>query len=153
MRIVLNTSPELDIRLTEVARSTGKSINQMLIDDAEDKYLQRISADTACLNSLIADAIEYTEKNPVGTCFTVSDLKSINNTALQDKVVGKRSVQRASVTRRLIRAVKDGAVPNVCCLVDNNGNAVKLNRNSTFIIVEPATYNSIMSDKIITDED
>lgn len=153
MRIVLNTSPELDIRLTEVARSTGKSINQMLIDDAEDKYLQRISTDTACLNSLIADAIEYTEKNPVGTRFTVSDLKSINNTALQDKVVGKRSVQRASVTRRLIRAVKDGAVPNVCCLVDNNGDAVKLNRNSTFIIVEPTIYNSIMSDKIITDKD
>lgn len=153
MRIVLNTSPELDIRLTEVARSTGKSINQMLIDDAEDKYLQRISTDTACLNSLIADAIEYTEKNPVGTCFTVSDLKSINNTALQDKVVGKRSAQRASVTRRLIRAVKDGAVPNVCCLVDNNGDAVKLNRNSTFIIVEPTIYNSIMSDKIITDKD
>lgn len=152
MRIVLNTSSDLDRKLTAVARSTGKSINQMLIDDAEEKYLQRISTDTACLNNLIDEAIEYAGKNPVGTRFTVSDLNSINNTALQDKEAGKRSAQRASVTRRLIRAIKDGAVPNVCCLLDSNGNAVKIKRNSAFIIVEPAIYKSIISDKTITDE-
>lgn len=150
MRIVLNTSPELDPILAKIAKETGTSINQILIDDAEEKYLQRISTDTACLNDLIDDANEFAKISPFGTPFTVSDLNSINNTALQDKKAGRRSAQRASVTRRLIRAVKDGTVPNVCCLVDSNGNAVKLNRNSAFITVEPTTYKSIMSDKVIT---
>ena len=152
MRIVLNTSSQLDEKLKEAAKNAGKSIRQLLIDDAESKYLQSISSDTLCLKKLIADAKEYSKTYPIGKCFTVSDLPSIKHTALQDEIAGKRSAQRASVTRRLIRAIKDGDVPNVCCLLDREGNAVKIGRNSAFIIVKPETYQKITGDKIIEEK-
>lgn len=149
MRIVLNTSTELDNILMAVAKREGKSVNQLLIEDAESKYLQTVSNDTLCLNNLITDAISYSHSNPIDTRFTVSNLNAINDTMLQDKIKGQRSAQRASVTRRFIRAIKDGAVPNVCCLLDNNGDAIKIKRNSAFIIVTPDIYQSIKGDKVI----
>ncbi|QIC47153.1 hypothetical protein GAG94_08515 [Lysinibacillus sphaericus] len=148
MRIVLNTSSELDKILIAVAKKAGKSISQMIIDDAERKYLQTISTDTQCLNNLIEDAKKFSKNHPVGTCFTVSNLDSIGDTALQNEIDGKRSPQRASVTRRLIKAINDGAVPNVCRLLNSNGLAVKIERNSAFIIVETGVYHSL-NEKVI----
>lgn len=152
MRIVLNVSSELVEMLVAAAIKGKKSINQMLIDDIETKYLQSISNDTALLNKLISDAKKYAQKNPVCTRFTVSNLPAIQAAALQDEMAGKRSAQRASVTRRLIRAIKDGSVPNVCCLLDSNRDAVKIERNSAFVVVKPETYQALTSDKTITKE-
>ena len=114
--------------------------------------MKTLSSDSTCLNSLLSDAIEYSKMYSKNKTFTVSDLPSINKTALQDEAEGKRSAQRPSVTRRLIKEVRSGAVPNVYCLVDSNRDAIKIERASAFIIVDSQIYQSL-TEKVVTVEE
>jgi len=154
MRIVLNVSEMLEPILISKSQERKKAINHVIIEDLEEKYLQNITPDTQMLNLIISEADAYTKAHPSGTRFTVSDLKAIEQTILYNTKIGKRSAQRPALTRRLIGSIRHGTINNLCLLIDEDGNAIKLQRNSTFVIVDDVTYNNLKGkDKVITEKE